>query len=160
MIRELEENLIIKDRAYFVDKHSEIYNPYIDGGISGVIMLKLLVYNFVRDEDILNSVKSYIDSLLEDNIICKAGLISGGLGMVAVIYDFSILIGDEKLLKESLKKLWSVLLFSINVSEYSFVLNEEYSSEDMSFSAGVDGYIYVLEKIIKRELIFNENILE
>ena len=51
-------------------------------------MLKLLVYNFVRDEDILNSVKSYIDSLLEDNIICKSGLISGGLGMVAVIYDF------------------------------------------------------------------------
>ena len=80
--------------------------------------------------------------------------------MVAVIYDFSILIGDEKLLKESLKKLWSVLLFSINISDYSFVLNEEYSSEDMSFSAGVDGYIYVLEKIIKRELIFNENILE
>ena len=119
-------------------------------------MLKLLIYNLVHDEDILDSVKPYIDSLLEDNIICKTGFISGGLGMVAVIYDFSILIGDEKLLKESLKKLWSVLLFSINISDYSFVLNEEYSSEDMSFSAGVDGYIYVLEKIIKRELIFNE----
>ena len=123
-------------------------------------MLKLLIYNLVHDEDILDSVKPYIDSLLEDNIICKTGFISRGLGMVAVIYDFSILIGDEKLLKESLKKLWSVLLFSINISDYSFVLNEEYSSEDMSFSAGVDGYIYVLEKIIKRELIFNENILE
>ena len=160
LIRNLEENLIIKDKVYFVEKSSEIYNPYIDGGISGVIMLKLLIYNLVHYEDILDSVKPYIDSLLEDNIICKTGFISGGLGMVAVIYDFSILIGDEKLLKESLKKLWSVLLFSINISDYSFVLNEEYSSEDMSFSAGVDGYIYVLEKIIKRELIFNENILE
>lgn len=154
------EGAIKKEGVYFLDRIQKIYNPYIDGGISGLIMLKLLNYRFNKNGDILSSIMPYIRSLLDEDMICKTGFISGGLGMAAVIHDFAILTNSEELRAECRRKLYTVLLFSINNSEYSFVLDEKFSVEDISFSTGILGYIYVLDKIIKKELIFNEYLFE
>lgn len=155
-LKKVENKIEKKYGFYYLKNNEEIINPYINKGICGFILAKIIEYKITNNIDILESIKKYIFSLIKEKHIYKLGLIDGGLGIFALVYEYSKITNNIFLYSESLKILNNLLNLDVEINGKYFIPNYTFEGFDFSFLSGSIGYIFILNKVIQEEGILDE----